>query len=464
MSSANAIGAGGGQANFGFFGGAGGAGNASSLAASGGMGNTFSYARAAGGAGGDAATSGAGGAGGVANSSGAATSNAGGNASSSATATGGAGGNGPSGNSEFVNGGRGGAGGDADANSAAKSSGAGNASSFATATGGEGGEGSEGSEGSFNIFKGGDGGQCDGDRQCVRGRRRPAAAAAVATGGIGGAGSTPRAVGAANATSSAQTAKGALDQAQSTALGSSGQAQSTAKSSLAGVSVQSSASAPTGGGTATTNAVAQGGSGQAFGNPGQTAYTFSTALPDKGYATTLISGASNVASALLGPRDVVFGTAILGANYAPDGGGVSNIYSASSTSDFGYGGDLQLGLIDDQVSGFAKGLGFQSMEFTIQANGVEVFDVTFGSLAIAESFFRDDVIDLGADFGPSIDLTFCYTLLADGVGGFGFDFAFGGAVPEPSTWAMMLLGFAGLGFAGHRSARQAGRRGCVSCG
>jgi hypothetical protein len=71
-----------------------------------------------------------------------------------------------------------------------------------------------------------------------------------------------------------------LAQAQSTAFGSSGQAQSTTKTSLAGVSVQSSASAPTGG-TATTNAIAQGGAGQAFANPGQTAYAFSTALPDK---------------------------------------------------------------------------------------------------------------------------------------------------------------------------------------
>jgi PEP-CTERM motif len=77
--------------------------------------------------------------------------------------------------------------------------------------------------------------------------------------------------------------------------------------------------------------------------------------------------------------------------------------------------------------------------------------VTFGSLAIAESFFRDDVIDLGADFGPNIDLTFGYTLIADGPGGFSFDLAIGGAVPEPSTWAMMLVGFAGLGFAGYRS-------------
>ncbi len=31
----------------------------------------------------------------------------------------------------------------------------------------------------------------------------------------------------------------------------------------------------------------------------------------------------------------------------------------------------------------------------------------------------------------------------------------GSVVPEPSTWAMMLLGFAGLGFAGYRRARKA---------
>jgi hypothetical protein len=40
-----------------------------------------------------------------------------------------------------------------------------------------------------------------------------------------------------------------------------------------------------------------------------------------------------------------------------------------------------------------------------------------------------------------------------------FQFAFsitGSPVPEPSTWAMMLIGFAGLGFAGYRTTR--GRR------
>jgi PEP-CTERM motif len=402
-----------------------------------------SSANAIGGTGGPAVISqgpppGSGGGGG-ANAQSTAISGLSGDATSSSTATGGAG-------NAVV-----GPGGDASASSAATSNGSGNALSSASATGGD-----YGPE-AFPVIAG------------------DATAMANALATVGGT-ATAKAVAAgatflgyvepgvaANATSNAETANGALSVAQSTALGSSGQAQSTAKTGLAGVSAQSRAVAPIGsldfGNTATTNAVAQGGSGQAFVNPGQTAYAFSTALPDKAYSATLIGGASHVASGLLGPRDALFGTAILGANYAPDGGGESNTYSASSTFDFGYRGDLQLGLIDDQVSGFANGLGFQSMEFTIMADGVEVLDVTFGSLAIAESFFRDDVIDLGANFGPNIDLTFGYTLVADGSGGFGFDLAIGGAVPEPSTWAMMLVGFAGLGFAGYRPTRRSAAAG-----
>jgi hypothetical protein len=107
-----------------------------------------------------------------------------------------------------------------------------------------------------------------------------AMAKAVATGGVGGQPNFGLG-GVANATSSAETAKGALAQAQSTALGSSGQALSNALTSYSYVKVQSAAVAQVGS-TATTNAIAQGGgSGQAFVNPGETAYAFSTALPDR---------------------------------------------------------------------------------------------------------------------------------------------------------------------------------------
>lgn len=37
--------------------------------------------------------------------------------------------------------------------------------------------------------------------------------------------------------------------------------------------------------------------------------------------------------------------------------------------------------------------------------------------------------------------------------GAAFDYGLVGNVPEPSTWALMLLGFAGLGFAGYRGAK-----------
>jgi hypothetical protein len=373
------------------------------------------------------------GSGGAANAHSTAISGFSGDATSSATAAGGSG-------NETV-----GPGGDASASSAATSNGSGNALSSASATGGDYGAGA------FPVFAG-DATAMANAFATVGGT---ATAKAVAVGGtFFGVGP-----GAANATSTATTARGALAQAQSTAFGSSGQAKSTAKTSLGGVSVQSSALASAGApqffvSTGTTNAIAQGGSGQAFVNPGRTAYAFSTGLPDKAYATTLIGGASNVADALLGPRDMVFGTAILGANYATDGGGACLTYSATSTFDFAYGGNLQLGLIDDQHAGFPGGLGFQSMEFTILDNGVEILDLTFESLAVAESFFDDSVINLGSNLGPNIDLTFGYTLVADGSGGFGFELAIGGAVPESSTWAMMLIGFGGLGFAGYRRARE----------
>jgi hypothetical protein len=316
----------------------------------------------------------------------------------SATATGGNGGNG--GDAAYWAGANGGNGGDANAKSIATGAGSASVTSSASATGGNGGGGGfflggatsqngvDGNGGSATAFA------------SAKSESGSATATATATGGaVYGGPYQPPYPGSATATSTATTNRG-------------------------GVSVQSTAAADSGEGSITTLAVAQGGSDQAVVNPSQTlltAWAFSTALPDKAYAASVVDGASNVADALLGPRDTVLGIAILGEQGYGD--------SASATFDFRFRGDLLLGLIDG------------SGEFSISANGVEI---------LSESFVDDDsVINLGSNFGPNIDLTF------SGSGVFAVGSAFpGSAVPEPSTWAMMLLGFAGLGFAGYRASRR----------
>jgi len=301
-----------------------------------------------------------------------------GNATVSAVATGGFGG---------VSDTFGGNAGDAYASSAASTKGSGSASSSANATGGAGGSGGDTDGGVGNATAIADASAAGGGT---------AIATAVATQGIPGSFNRfPVPIGTANATSSAETTNGARAEALSTGGGVIGETQSTAKTSLGGVTVQSTVMAPSMypfsfGPAMTTDAIAQGGSGPTFGEGGADAFAIATVLPDEAYAATLIGGASNVADALLGPGDEIFGTAIL----AGEAFGAQ-----SATFDFSFRGDLILGDVDD-----------------------------------------NSVIKLGFFSGP-IHLT----LEDPGIS------VLGGVVPEPSTWAMMLLGFAGLGFAGYRS-------------
>ena len=359
--------------------------DAISVGGSGGNGNGFDFGGARGGDGGSASSFATG-------------SSGTGNATASATATGGGGGT----SDTLV-----GLGGGADASSTARTSGSGNASSSANATGGGPIESSD--------FVDGSNATAMADASATGGGK--AIATAVAGAGFPsnffGGFPFPPSTAAANATSSAETTNGARAEALSTAGGVIGETQSTAKTSLGGVSVQSTVMAPSSSpflfGPTTTEAIAQGGSGPTIVD-GQ-AFAISTVLTDKAYATTLIDGASNVADALLGPQDEIFGTA----------NQFGNVGSATSTFDFRFQGDLLLGVID-------------SLDFSIVVNGAQIF---------TGSSVNDDVINLGF-LGPNIDLT----IEGEGV------FAFGGAVPEPSTWAMMLLGFAGLGYACYRRTRE----------
>ena len=190
--------------------------------------------------------------------------------------------------------------------------------------------------------------------------------------------------GTSSATASATTTGGAKAQSLATATDSPASAQSTAETSLGRVSLAQTVASASTASKATTNAIAQGGDGQMLVNPGQSAYAFATALPSKSYSTALIGGASMVADALLGPGEAVFGTSVLGANLSGDGS-AADTYSASSTFDFAYRGDLVLGLIAP-LDGAPTD--FQKIDFTVTLDGTEVVTKSFTSLATADTFLQ----------------------------------------------------------------------------
>jgi len=87
--------------------------------------------------------------------------------------------------------------------------------------------------------------------------------------------------------------------------------------------------------------------------------------------------------------------------------------------------------------------------------GDEIFGtaILFGGSATFDFSFRGDLILGTVDDNSVINLGFfsgpVHLTLEDP------DISvLGGVVPEPSTWAMMLLGFAGLGYAGYRRTRE----------
>ena len=114
-------------------------------------------------------------------------------------------------------------------------------------------------------------------------------------------------------------------------------------------------------------------------------------------------------------------------------------------------------LIFDLLGYHVAGDGFDELNLDVKVNGAD-HSFSFTLLSAAETFFGGDPLDFGAIDAGNQDIEISFALAASKIGdGFGFAYDFGPSktdLPEPSTWAMMLVGFAGLAVAA-RSRRTA---------
>jgi hypothetical protein len=216
-------------------------------------------------------------------------------------------------------------------------------------------------------------------------------------------------------------------------------------------------------GVATANATASGtGQGAAVSNStsinalGQSIVASATSPvggPASAFTQTTISGAVSLPNSITpgqsysvvnafasGPL-LTLAQGAMGAGYG--GTGESLTYQESADFQLSGHGTIRLGFLNTM----SVGNGFDSSTFQIFVNGDLFLSQAFSDLASANSFFTHHIFDLGDFSGGDTDIDLVYNETMSSAAGFGFTYGFAaGAVPEPSTWAMMLIGFAGLGF------------------
>ncbi len=125
---------------------------------------------------------------------------------------------------------------------------------------------------------------------------------------------------------------------------------------------------------------------------------------------------------------------------------------------------LDLGL----VTASTAGTGFASLTFSLTEDGVSKLTQTFASVTAANTYFTDDLVDLGQwTSGSTLDVMASLSETLAGSGnGYGVNFMVGvdppvahqpgvstRAVPEPATWSIFSLGLLGLGWSKLRRRR-----------
>ena len=141
----------------------------------------------------------------------------------------------------------------------------------------------------------------------------------------------------------------------------------------------------------------------------------------------------------------------------------SDTLSLAQLTDLGLSTNVDF--VATQTSQFVIRLGVTTADFTTgsgpvtetlpEYNGTASFNDPgpYQPPTVVGTFFIPDdatALTISGAFGNSAVASSAGTNLCLGSG------PCGSAIPEPSTWAMLLLGFAGLGFAGYRSTRKAG--------
>ena len=356
----------------------------------------------------------------------------------------------------YYSGGVGGVGGTGSSSATALNT-TGSASSTATATGGTGGVG-----GGYPGGPGGAGGGASASSKATGGSAGPVLSQATAYGGAGGRNTYANPVdslaygGPAQANATSVALKGnALANASayggwSLIPGTAASAQSDAKNSKG--EVLTTASAPADAGGISPSAVTSAGVGPV------------SIIPITINSSQVVSDA--ILTPIGGTNRQTIGEGAMSAAFS--GGLLTQTYAATAVFDFTTSASeaLDLTMLSDEAVGF----GFNSLQLQVinlvGSTPKTLLSETFSSFTAAETFFKEgNSIPLGAISAGSQSITIDFSLsywnspgIVPMYPNFGFSYALmdpqaPGAIPETSTWVMMLLGFVGLGLASWRRGR-----------
>jgi hypothetical protein len=144
-------------------------------------------------------------------------------------------------------------------------------------------------------------------------------------------------------------------------------------------------------------------------------------------------------------------------------------YSATAVFDFTASTNeaLDLKLTADESAVSSAGIGFDSLNLQVvnETTGTSLASLSFSSSSAAKNFFNGGRVSLGGVGVGSQSIEIEYFLdynsgtSATPGNGFGFTYALvdpplSAAIPEPATWAMLMMGFGGLAYAGYRGLRK----------